>query len=159
MAKIIKELLDSRDISKYLDGIADVDAEWDLYEIDTVEWVAAGDNGIAINERGSERCLIKYELWDGPPPPIDSWDRSWSGSVRLTSGKVFAMSGYSGGTSYGEEFDLGRPDSVWQVRVHRKSLAHEEFTPEIVSFTLLKLQFWPGSLQAGLNNSTLTLQL
>ncbi|MEV7807244.1 hypothetical protein AB0O28_30295 [Microbispora sp. NPDC088329] len=141
MAEMISELLDWREMLRYLTGIADVDAEWELYEVDNAGWVATGDNGIAINE-DAERFLIKYELWDGPPPPLDSWDSSWSGSVRFTSGKVYAVSVHSGDSSYGAEFDLGRPDSVWQVRVHRKSLGHEEFTPEIVGFALLKLQFW-----------------
>ncbi|MFC6575529.1 hypothetical protein [Planomonospora parontospora] len=38
---------------------------------------------------------------------------------------------------------LGRENSVWRLRVHRRALGHEEFTPHIISFTLLKLQFWP----------------
>ncbi|MEW9527327.1 hypothetical protein [Microbispora sp. NPDC049125] len=144
MTEIIGELVDPHGILKYMTGVADVDAEVDLYDIDTVEWVAAGDNAIAINV-DSERCLIKYEVWNGPPPPIDSWDRSWSGSVRFASGKVVAISSYSGDSSYGAEFDLGRPGGVWGVRVHRKSLAHEDFTPELISFALLKIQFWPAA--------------
>jgi hypothetical protein len=59
-----------------------------------------------------------------------------------TSGVVTAMSGASGGTSCGEEFDLGRQDSIWNARIYRKSLGHEEFTPDMVSLTLLKIQFW-----------------
>jgi hypothetical protein len=144
VAKIITELLDKREISKYLTGIADVEVEWDLYKINTDadDWIGAGCNGIRINESQSERCLIKYELWDGPPPQLDSWDRTWSGSVRLTSGMVFAINGYSGDAFRGAEFDLGRRGNVWQVRIHRKSLGHEEFAPDLISFTLLKLQFW-----------------
>ncbi|MEV4077200.1 hypothetical protein [Nonomuraea fuscirosea] len=60
----------------------------------------------------------------------------------LNSGKVVAVSGYSGGTSYGAVFDLGRRDTIWNVAIHRKALGHDEFTPDIVSFTLLKLRFW-----------------
>ncbi|MEU7833687.1 MULTISPECIES: hypothetical protein [unclassified Nonomuraea] len=146
MANVITELLDRREILEYLTGIADVEAEWDLYEIDTdVEgWIGTGDNGILIKGLDSKRCLVKYELWDGPPPPLHSWDRTWSGSVRLHSGKVFTVSDYSGDSSYGAEFDLGKQDSVWQVRIHRKSLSHEEFTAKLISFTLLKIQFWSG---------------
>ncbi|MFI6321456.1 hypothetical protein ACIBG8_28230 [Nonomuraea sp. NPDC050556] len=151
MPRIILELLDHREIPKYLEGVADLDEEWALAEIqaDADEWIAVADNGISINENRSERCLIKYELWDGPPPPLSSWDRSWAGSVSLTSGKVVAVSGYSGGTTYGEEFDLGREDTVWKIAIHRKSLGHEEFTPDIVGFTLLKLQFWPAAGMPG----------
>ncbi|MFF0329813.1 hypothetical protein ACFYTU_54490 [Nonomuraea angiospora] len=144
MTDIIAEFLDQNEISKYLRGISDADATWALYDIDhdPMEWVTAGENGIAINENQSERCLIKYELWDGTPPPLTSWDRDWRGSVRFESGRVTAISGASGGTSYGEEFDLGRQDSIWNARIYRKRLGHEEFTPDIVSFTLLKIQFW-----------------
>ncbi|MEV0232316.1 hypothetical protein [Nonomuraea sp. NPDC050786] len=144
MASIIAELLDRRKISSYLIGIADVEAEWDLYKVNagTSAWITVCDNGIAIDEAQSERCLIKYELWDGPPPPCDSWDRTWSGNVSLASGVVFAISGYAGDVFHGAEFDLGRRDSIWQVRIHHKPLGYEEFTPDLVSFTLLKIQFW-----------------
>ncbi|MFI6498445.1 hypothetical protein [Nonomuraea typhae] len=73
---------------------------------------------------------------------LPCWDRSWSGSVRLASGKIVSVSDHSGDSTYGEEFDLGRRDKVWQVRIYRKALGHEEFTQDIVSFTLLKIQFW-----------------
>ncbi|MFI7634311.1 hypothetical protein [Nonomuraea sp. NPDC049400] len=148
MASIIAALLDGREISKYLIGIADVEAEWDLYKIstDASGWVGTGDNGIAIDEAQSERCMIKYEFWDGPPPPFDSWDRSWSGSVHLASGRVFSISGRSGDAFHGAEFDLGQRDNVWQVKILRKSLGYEEFTPDLISFTLLKAQFWPAPL-------------
>ena len=118
--------------------------QWVLVDIhaDAAEWVATGDNGISINEDDSEHCLLKYELWDGPPPPLTSWDRTWTGNVLLTSGRVVAVSGYSGGTSYGAVFDLGRKDALWNIAIHRKTLGHDEFTPDIVSFTLLKLRFW-----------------
>ncbi|QFY07254.1 hypothetical protein GBF35_11640 [Nonomuraea phyllanthi] len=145
MASIVVELLDKREISKYLIGIADVEAEWGLryIAIKKDEWIRTGDNGIRINEGQSERCLVKYELWDKPPPPLDCWDRTWSGSVRLTSGLVFALNDcHPGEAYYGAEFNLGQRDTVWQVRIHRKALGYEEFTPDLISFTLLKLQFW-----------------
>ncbi|MER5620250.1 hypothetical protein ABT061_04315 [Streptosporangium sp. NPDC002544] len=144
MANIITELLDRREIPNYLSGVAAVGKDWVLNEIptDAEGWIGTGDDGIAIDEINSERCLIKYELWDGPPPALDTWDRTWSGSVHLTSGKIEAVDQHSGSVSYGAEFDLGRENSTWQVRVHRKALGHEEFTPNIIGFTLLKLQFW-----------------
>jgi hypothetical protein len=147
MANVIAELLDRQEIRQYLEGILDVEEEsWVLTEIDTDAegWIGSRPNAITINEIDSERCLIKYELWDDTPPSLETWDRSWSGSVRLMSGKIFAISQYGGGESQGEEFDLGRRDRVWSVRVHRKALSHEEFTAGIISFTLLKLQFWPS---------------
>ncbi|MEU4407529.1 hypothetical protein AB0F88_23645 [Streptosporangium sp. NPDC023963] len=144
MANIVTELLDEREIPKYLSGVACVDEDWVLDEIpfDEEGWIGVGDDGIAIDEIDSERCLIRYELWDGPPPALDTWDRTWSGSVRLTSGRIQSVDQWSGDVSYGAEFDLGRENGVWQVRIHRKALGHEEFTPDIVGFTLLKLQFW-----------------
>ncbi|MET8007899.1 hypothetical protein [Nonomuraea glycinis] len=144
MTEIITELLDRQETLKYLTGIADVEEESDVYDIDPEGWISAGENAIVINERESPRCLIKYELWDGEPPPLDSWDRSWSGNVRLASGRVFALSDYDGDTTYGEEFDLGRRDTLWRVSIHRKALAHEDFTPDLVGVTLLKARFWPA---------------
>ncbi|MEU8382294.1 hypothetical protein [Streptosporangium sp. NPDC048865] len=144
MASITTELLDEREIQKYSSGVATVGKDWILDEIpiDEEVWIGTGDDGIAINEINSERCLIEYELWDGPPPALDTWDRTWSGSVRLTSGRIQSVDQWSGGVSYGAEFDLGGTNDIWQVRIHRKALGHEEFTPDIVGLTLLKLQFW-----------------
>ncbi|MEU0484706.1 hypothetical protein ABZ260_36685 [Streptosporangium sp. NPDC006013] len=144
MTNIITELLDRREIQKYLSGVADVEKSWVLNGIptDAEGWAGTVDDGIAIDEIESERCMIKYELWDSPPPVLDTWERTWSGSVRLTSGRINSIEQYSGDVSYGEEFNLGRENSTWQVRIHRKALGHEEFTPNIISFTLLKLQFW-----------------
>ncbi|MFI6501661.1 hypothetical protein [Nonomuraea typhae] len=146
MAHIITELLDDTEISHYLDGVVDSAAIRTVHELlpDAGGWIGTKDNAIAIEEGMSERCLLKYELWDAHPPLLRSWDRTWDGSLRLTSGKVFAVSGYSGEEFYGQEFNLGRRDGIWNLRVYRKALGHEEFTPQLVSFTLLKLQFWPG---------------
>lgn len=63
-------------------------------------------------------------------------------SLYLTSGKICAISCYSGDYDYFEKFDLCRRDQEWQFRVHRKLLSHEDFTADIVGFALFKLQFW-----------------
>lgn len=146
MANLIDGILNRREIQQYLRGVVDVDLDWVLDEVELPEdeWVRTVDNGIAINETYSERCRIKYELWDDTPPPLPLWDRSQTGRVRLTSGKIVAVSSYSGGMSHGDVFDLRRQDHTWNFRLHRKALQHEEFTAGIVSFTLLKLQFWPA---------------
>ncbi|WP_214323081.1 hypothetical protein [Nonomuraea sediminis] len=145
MATLIDGILDRREMQRYVRGVVDADLDWVLDEVELPEdeWVRTVDNGIAINETHSERCRIKYELWDSSPPPLSLWDSSQTGRVHLTSGKIFAVSIYSGGESHGDVFDLGRRDHAWNVSVHRKALQHEEFTADIVSFTLLKLQFWP----------------
>ena len=49
---------------------------------------------------------------------------------------------WDGGITYNEEFDLGRRDQEWRFRIHRKFLSHEDFTTNIVSLVLFKLQFW-----------------
>ncbi|MEW9551247.1 hypothetical protein [Nonomuraea sp. NPDC050783] len=146
MAGLIAELLHPHEIDRHLYGISDVEETWHLPEIptDPSGWVGAGDNGIQIEEP-SERCRLKFELWDGPPPPPPpgSYDRTWTGRVRIGSGRVFAVSGHGGGTRHGPEFELGRPGATWNVGVHRKALGHEEFPVELVSFSLLKIRFWP----------------
>jgi hypothetical protein len=78
MTEIIAELLDQQEILKYLTGIADVEEESDVYDIDPEGWINAGENAIAINERESRRCLIKWNgvrnrlsrgrRWALPPP-------------------------------------------------------------------------------------------
>ncbi|WP_211264016.1 hypothetical protein [Streptosporangium amethystogenes] len=62
--------------------------------------------------------------------------------MHLTTGRIQSVDQWSGGVSYGEEFDLGKENSAWQVGIHCGALGHEEFTPSIISLTLLKLQFW-----------------
>ncbi|GIH62869.1 hypothetical protein [Microbispora siamensis] len=145
MAEIIKRLLDPQKIERYLKGVADVEAPWSVAGLLPRDmWISRGPDGIALSATRCEHALIEYELWDGEPPASD-WDESWSGSVHLTSGKVLALSGYQGDTTEYEEFDLGRRDHEWQVRVHRKLLSHENFTADIIGFALFKLQFWSPS--------------
>lgn len=144
MAEIIAELLDREEIPKYLSGVMDIEGEPDVDAIDADAggWIGIGDDGISISETGSNSCLIKYELWNEPPPPLDGWDRAWTGNAHLSSGRVCSVNQSSGDVSYGQEFDLGHRDRDWQVRIYRKALSHDEFTANIVSFTLLKIQFW-----------------
>ncbi|MCK2212464.1 hypothetical protein MF672_001420 [Actinomadura sp. ATCC 31491] len=143
MPTLLAELLDPHKRSDHLYGVADVEEPWHLYEIDLAagDWAGAADNGVALQWR-ADTHLLKYELWDGPPPPLTTWDATWSGSVRMGCGRVSALSGHGGGVFSGAEFDLGRREAVWQVRVHRKSLGHEEFTAELVGCTVFKIQFW-----------------
>ncbi|WP_440067057.1 hypothetical protein [Streptosporangium sp. OZ121] len=123
-------------------GVAGIGAEWELDEIETGSegWIGTDDE-IAINEKDSERCLTKYELRDGPPPPLDTWDRAWSGSLRSISGKVRAVNEYSGDALYGAESDLGREGRVRQVRIHRNPLDHEDFTPDLICAALINMRF------------------
>ncbi|MDP9864256.1 MULTISPECIES: hypothetical protein [Streptosporangium] len=147
MAEIIKTLLGSRKIERYLGGVVDVEGEWDLFEPERADVVP---QSIALDATYCDHVLIKYELWDGEPPASD-WDESWSGTIHLPSGRICATSCYSGESEYYEEFELGYPDHQWQFRVHRKLLSHEDFTADIVGFALFKLQFW--SLTATLRPS------
>ncbi|MEV8637005.1 hypothetical protein AB0395_35730 [Streptosporangium sp. NPDC051023] len=144
MAEVIKALLDPGKIQRYLKGIADVEAERSLFELSTHGeiWAESGPDAIALDAAHCDHALIKYELWDSEPVALN-WDESWAGSVHLTSGKVFAVSPYSGDLAHHEEFDLGRRDREWQLRVYRKLLSHEDFTTHVIGFALFKLQFWP----------------
>ncbi|GAA3423683.1 hypothetical protein GCM10018953_08660 [Streptosporangium nondiastaticum] len=141
MAGIIKTLLDSRKIERYLVGVVDVEAEWDLFGPERADVVP---RSIALEATYCDHVLIKYELWDGEPPAM-SWDESWPGTIHLPSGRMHAISCHSGELDYYEEFELGHPGRQWQFRVHRKLLGHEDFTADIVGFSLFKLQFWPSA--------------
>ncbi|WP_433434810.1 hypothetical protein [Nonomuraea sp. CA-141351] len=146
MAKIIKTFLDPKKIWRHFDGIVDVEdvsAEWRIYELFTTSeiWSDSDSNVIALDPTHCDHALIKYELWDGEPTTSD-WDESRSGTVQLTSGKVYAISSWSGSTTYSKEFELGRRDQEWRFRIHRKFLGHEDFTTDIVSLVLFKVQFW-----------------
>ncbi|SNR97001.1 hypothetical protein SAMN05216276_100244 [Streptosporangium subroseum] len=146
MAEIIKTLLDPRKIQRYLEGIVDVE---DVDAKDRISgffatgeiWADSSLNAIALDPTHCDHALIKYELWDGEPAATD-WDESQSGSIHLTSGKVYAISSWSGGVTYNEEFDLGRRDQEWRFRIHRKFLSDEDFTTDIISLVLFKVQFW-----------------
>ncbi|GLW99591.1 hypothetical protein [Microtetraspora sp. NBRC 16547] len=146
MAQIIKTFLDPRKISRYLEGIVDtedVDATWQIHNLITTSeiWSDSGPNAIALDSTHCDDALIKYELWDSEPTASD-WGESRSGSVYLTSGKVQAMSSWSGDSTYNEEFDLGRRDQEWRFRIHRKFLSEEDFTTDIISLVLFKVLFW-----------------
>ncbi|MEV4383376.1 hypothetical protein [Streptosporangium sp. NPDC049644] len=142
MAEIVKTLLDPRKITSHLQGVADVEASWSVAGGAYGEvWVHSGPNGIALNTNYCDHALVEYELWDGEPP-ASNWDESQSGSICLTSGKICAISCYSGELNYYEEFDLGHRSHEWQFRAHRKLLNHEDFTADIIGFALFKLQFW-----------------
>lgn len=145
MAKIIKALTGPARIPYHLYGVVDVEEEWRVHDLDPRAngWVDTGPNAVALAPAGlDDDVLIRYELWDAEPttPP---WAESYSASVRLTSGRICAVSGYGGESECHDEFDLGVPDQVWRLRAHRMALHHEDFTPELVRVTLFKLQFWP----------------
>ncbi|MEU1720626.1 hypothetical protein [Nonomuraea sp. NPDC005692] len=146
MAQIIKAFLDPQKISRYFNGIVDVEdisAEWRVVELSASGeiWSESAPNLIALDPTRCDQALIKYELWDGEPP-TSNWDESRLGTVHLTSGKVAAISSWSGDTTYNDEFDLGRRDQDWRFEVHRKFLSHEDFTTDIISLVLYKVQFW-----------------
>jgi hypothetical protein len=149
MAEIIKTFLDPSKIRRYLEGIVDVedvDAEDRIQDLFTTSeiWSDSGPNTIAFDPTHCDHALIKYELWDGEPAASD-WEESRSGSVHLTSGKVYAISSWSGDTTCHEEFDLGRRNHEWRFRIHRTFLSHEDFTTDIISLVLLKVQFWSSA--------------
>ncbi|GGO18686.1 hypothetical protein [Microbispora bryophytorum] len=87
---------------------------------------------------------VRFELWSGPPPKVDpSWKRSWSGRVRVPSGKVQARE-YLGSDNH-KTFDLGCADVEWSVEVHAKTLGNDvdpDFPPDIFRVELFKLRFW-----------------
>jgi hypothetical protein len=123
--------------------VEDVDAEDRIsgpFPIGEI-WADSDLNAIALDPTRCDDALIKYELWDGEPAASD-WGESQSGSIHLTSGKVYAISSWSGSVTYNEEFDLGRRDHEWRFRIHRKFLSDEDFTTDIISLVLFKVQFW-----------------
>lgn len=149
MAQIIKTFLDPQKILRHLHGIIDVedvDATWQIHDLFTTSeiWSDSSPNAIALGPTHCYEALIKYELWDGEPPASD-WGEDRSGSVYLTSGRVYAMSSWSGGSSYSDEFNLGRRDQEWRFRIQRKFLSDEDFTTDIISLVLFKVQFWSPS--------------
>ncbi|SDM31369.1 hypothetical protein SAMN05421874_1537 [Nonomuraea maritima] len=62
------------------------------------------------------------------------------------------MSSWSGDSSYGAEFDLGRRDQEWRFRIHRKFPSDGDFTTDIISLVLFKVQFWPPA-ETGLSSA------
>src|SRR5437868_5194134 len=109
MAQIVKAFSDLGKISRYLDGIVDIeddDATWQIYDFSTTSeiWSESGPNVIALDPTRCDDALIAYELWDGEPATLD-WGDSRSGSVYLGSGRVSAMSAWSGNGTYSEEVD------------------------------------------------------
>ncbi|MDF5758164.1 hypothetical protein [Spongiactinospora sp. TRM90649] len=152
MAEIIRVLTTGK-IGKYLEGVVDVEDDGTVHGLDArgERWADIADNAMALEGLSFDDALIRYELWDGTPT-TPQWDESLSGRLHLATGKVAALSCYGGECDLQEEFDLGRPDHEWHVRIHRRLLAFEEFTPRIIGTALFKFQFWsaaPDSREAG----------
>ncbi|GGQ27072.1 hypothetical protein GCM10010140_66520 [Streptosporangium pseudovulgare] len=91
-----------------------------------------------------DHVLVKYELWDGEPPAMD-WDESWAGAVHLPLGKDPRDQLPLRRTGLLRRVRAGPPGRRWQFRVHRKLPGHEDFTVDIVGFSLFKVQFRPSA--------------
>ncbi|MGV9325242.1 hypothetical protein [Streptosporangium sandarakinum] len=117
MAGIIKTLLDSRKIERYLVGVVDVEAEWDLFGPERADVVP---RSIALDATYCDHALIKYELWDGEPPAM-GWVESCSGTIHLPSGRMHAISCHSGESDYCE-IRAGPPGPSVAVQGPQKAL-------------------------------------
>jgi hypothetical protein len=107
------------------------------------EWLNTGPNGITLESSGNGSFYVRYELWSGPPP-ADSTAEAWSGTILITSGKISALSGFF--DDLHTVFDLGELDTVWNVRVQRKTFRNDtepDFPRDAYHADLFRLQFWP----------------
>jgi len=107
-------------------------------------WIETDGAFLLRADREGGSAYVRFELWSGPPPAVDpSWQRAWSGRVRVPSGRLQARRSFGGG-DHGT-FDLGCADAEWSVQVHAKTLQNHfdpEFPPDIFRVELFKLRFW-----------------
>lgn len=107
-------------------------------------WWIETDEAFFLLANRECRAYVRFELWSGPPTAVDpSWQRSWSGRVRVPSGRLQARENFMGGDH--ETFDLGCADVEWSVDVHAKTLENHfdpDFPPDIFRVELFKLRFW-----------------
>ncbi len=112
-----------------------------------LDGVSANDDGLIIREVHADyahMAHVRFELWDGLPP-VDVWEELWSGRLLLKSRLVGAIDWMSSHEPPWVEFDLGKSDTSWSVRVNRKILRTEEevgFPQVIARVELYKIQFW-----------------
>ncbi|MEV1199259.1 hypothetical protein [Microbispora rosea] len=71
--------------------------------------------------------FVRYELWDGPPEPLESWEVLWNGELRIDSGTI-ALSEYYDKDEWEEfePFDLGETGVSWSVRVLTRVMTNTE---------------------------------
>ncbi len=107
-------------------------------------WIETDEKFFLRSADRESSVYVRFELWSGPPSAVDpSWERSWSGRVRVPSGKVQARECFEGDNH--ETFDLGCADVEWSVEVHAKTLENDidpDFPPDIFRVELFKLRFW-----------------
>ncbi|MCO1597064.1 hypothetical protein M8C17_18065 [Micromonospora sp. RHAY321] len=58
------------------------------YEASGQEWLSVSPNCVVAFSAGATDhfASVTLEIWDGPPPPLDGWESSQAGRVRLDSG-------------------------------------------------------------------------
>ncbi|MGW5259964.1 hypothetical protein ACWEQG_03265 [Microbispora sp. NPDC004025] len=120
--------------------------------------VHAGPSGLILTSRlpfQTSRMVeksdhfVRYELWDGPPEPLESWAELWNGELRIDSGTI-VLSEYSSEhePEEFEPFDLGETGLSWSVRVLTKVMTNTEepdFPRDAYQVQLYRLQLWrPG---------------
>ncbi|MEV0595704.1 hypothetical protein [Nonomuraea cavernae] len=155
MTELISEFSERQGISDFF-GVADAGVEegdfasdatiWDTGRPGPNSWIDVGPNGVTLSVEQGKRTYVRYELWDGPPLPMDSsWGRSWEGELFLASGRIVAVSYAGDEPDYYIPFDLGRQGANWLVRICAKTPKNEtdpEFPSNIYGADLFKLQFW-----------------
>ncbi|GAB3890637.1 hypothetical protein GCM10027612_35170 [Microbispora bryophytorum subsp. camponoti] len=117
--------------------------------------IYAGPSGLILTSRlpfqtsrmvEENEHFVRYELWDGPPEALESWEALWNGELRIDSG-MLALSEYSAEhePEEFEPFDLGETGVSWSVRVLTRVMTNTEepdFPRDMYQVQLYRLQLW-----------------
>ncbi|MFF4413467.1 hypothetical protein ACFYY8_13115 [Streptosporangium sp. NPDC001559] len=126
------------------EAAADAVAPWDHVAVEG--WFAPAGNGARVTVDTRDQVVdVRFELWDGPSPPSETWTKEWRGELSLYSGKVCL-------TDWRENFpplvvfDLGRRQARWGVHACMRQLREPtKSDPQITSYDLefYLVRFWP----------------
>ncbi|MGW0199439.1 hypothetical protein [Nonomuraea sp. NPDC003201] len=139
----VKDLYGIFDIGVGEDNLRDEPSPWSVGGPRPGEWIDVGPNAVMLKPDGVP--YVRYELWDGEPPPDGSGERAWTGEVYLSTGRISAMSMVPGFSHHNAVFDLGRRATTWRLRVRWKFLDNDReplFPRYIYEVDLFTLQFW-----------------
>ncbi|MFC6082919.1 hypothetical protein [Sphaerisporangium aureirubrum] len=142
----VEDLRGVHDVGAEEDGSPDTPDPWMVEPPGPGEWMDIGPNGVTLHAKWDAQAYVRYELWTAPPPRDPTWQKTWTGEVHLTTGRIASVSSSEGFVDHGTPFDLGRPATTWNLRVRWKPLVNARepgFPDDAYRADLFTLQFWP----------------
>ncbi|WP_336211939.1 hypothetical protein [Nonomuraea sp. LPB2021202275-12-8] len=109
------------------------------------DWLAVGANSVLFQAGLRKRSYVRLDVWNGPPPTGEAWQRTWDGRLLLPSGVVTLVEFEEGELDDYAPLDLGVREALWQVRVRARFLTSDRevgLPAEAYDVDLYGMQLW-----------------